>query len=116
LKSPENSESITKVSKTGGVMDKVSEEVVVYSEEALLLSGDDDSKGLYEEFKNQVLTLDDKIEVAPRKHYIAFRMRGSNFLDVLIQKKKLKFYLNLKKGELNDPYKLGKDCSEKGRL
>lgn len=116
LKSPENSESITKVSKSGGVMDKVSEEVVVYSEEVLLASGDDDSKGLYEEFKSQILSLDDKIELAPRKHYVAFRMGGSNFIDVLIQKKKLKFYLNLKKWELNDPYGLGKDCSEKGRL
>lgn len=36
LKSPENSESIMKISKAGGVMEKVTKEVVVYSEEALL--------------------------------------------------------------------------------
>lgn len=115
LKSPENSESITKVSKSGGVMDKVSEEVTVYSEETFVSSGDDEAKALYEEFKNQILNLDSKIEIVPRKLYIAFRLGGSNFVDVLFQKRKLKFYLNLKKGELKDPYGLGKDCSNIGR-
>lgn len=116
LESPENSESIAKVSKSGWVIEKVSKEVTVYSEEALFTLGGEDIRNLYEEFKNQVLSLDDKIEVIPWKHYIAFRMGGSNFLDVLIQKKELKFYLNVEKWKLNDPYGLGKDCSEKGHL
>jgi predicted transport protein len=113
LKSPETSESINKISKSNEIVDKVTEEVKVYTEEDHLKSADEEILSLYEEFKNQILSLDDKIEVIPKKKYIAFKA-SSNFIDVLPQKGKIKFWLNIPKGELNDPYNVSRDVSEIG--
>lgn len=68
---------------------------------------------LYDDFKNQILSLGDKIEVVPKKKYIAFKA-SSNFIDVLPQKSKIKFWLNIPKGELNDHYNISRDVSEVG--
>lgn len=113
LKSPDTSESINKISKSSEIVEKVTEEVKVYTENDHLKSANEEILSLYEEFKNQILSLDDKIEVIPKKKYIAFKA-SSNFIDVLPQKEKIKFWLNIPKGELNDPYKLGRDVSEIG--
>ncbi len=110
LKSPETSESINKISKSSEIVDKVTEEVKVYTEEDHLKSADEEILSLYEEFKNQILSLDDKIEVVPKKKYIAFKA-SSNFIDVLPQKGKIKFWLNIPKGELKDPYNISRDVS-----
>jgi len=109
LKSPETSESINKIS----IVDKVTEEVKVYTEEDHLKSADKEILSLYENFKNQILSLDDRIEVVPKKKYVAFKAL-SNFIDVLPQKGKIKFWLNIPKGELNDPYNISRDVSEIG--
>jgi len=69
---------------------------------------------LYEEFKNQILNLDDKIEVMPKKKYIAFKA-STNFIDIIPQKKSIKFTLNVCQGELNNPYNLGRDVSNIGK-
>lgn len=111
LKSPETSESINKISKSSEIVDKVTEEVKVYTEEDHLKSVSEEIVSLYEEFKNQILSLDDKIEVIPKKKYIAFKA-SSNFIDVLPQKGKIKFWLNIPKGELNDPYNICRDVSK----
>ncbi len=113
LKSPDTSESINKISKSSEIVEKVTEEVKVYTENDHLKSANEEILSLYEEFKNQILSLDDKIEVIPKKKYIAFKA-SSNFIDVLPQKEKIKFWLNIPNGELNDPYKLGRDVSEIG--
>lgn len=113
LKSPEISESINKISKSKGIVDKVTKEVKVYTEDDHLKSCEKETLSLYEEFKNQILNFDEKIEVIPKKKYIAFKA-SSNFIDVLPQKNKIKFWLNMPKGNLKDPYKLGRDVSEIG--
>jgi len=113
LKSPETSESINKISKSNEIVDRVTEEIRVYTEEDHLKTVSQEVAYLYEEFKNQILSLDDKIEVVPKKKYIAFKAL-SNFIDILPQKNKIKFWINIKKGELSNPYKLGEDCSNKG--
>ena len=113
LKSPETSESINKISKSSEIVDKVTEEVKVYTEEDHLKSADKEILSLYENFKNQILSLDDRIEVVPKKKYVAFKAL-SNFIDVLPQKGKIKFWLNIPKGELNDPYNISRDVSEIG--
>jgi len=113
LKSPETSESINKISKSSGVVNRVTEEVKVYTEEDHLKSANEGISSLYEEFKDQILNLDDKIEIIPKKKYIAFKA-SSNFIDILPQKEKIKFWLNMSKGKLNDPYNLSRDVSEIG--
>jgi predicted transport protein len=113
LKSPETSESIRKISKKSDIVEKVSEEVKVYTEEDFLIVCSEDIKNLYAELKNKILSVDNSIEIIPKKKYIAFKSER-NFIDVLPQKNKIKAWLNLSKGKLNDPNKIVRDVSEIG--
>lgn len=49
------------------------------------------------------------------KHYISF-VRDRNVVDVKIQQKSIKIWINLNIGELNDPKGLSKDVSKIGHL
>jgi len=69
---------------------------------------------LYNDFKTEILKLDNKIEVLPLKDYIAFKKNKKNLVDINIQTKQLKMWINLKKGVLNDPHNLTNDVAEKG--
>jgi len=113
LESPETSESIKKISKKSEIVDKVSKEVKVYGEEDFLDRCSEDIKNLYSELKNQIIALDESIESIPKKKYIAFKSQR-NFVDILPQKNKIKFWLNLNKGQLNDPKAIARDVSKVG--
>lgn len=90
----------------------VNKEVVVYTEEDHLAKVSENIKRLYEELKNRILELDD-IDVEAKKLYIAFK--GSrNIIDVEFNKNKIKIYINMKKGTLNDPLNITKDISNIG--
>lgn len=69
---------------------------------------------LYKDYKAEILKLDNKIEVKPLKDYIAFKKNKKNIVDINIQTKQLKMWINLKKGVLNDPHNLTNDVSGKG--
>ncbi|MBU0460089.1 MAG: hypothetical protein KJ771_04740 [Nanoarchaeota archaeon] len=113
LKSPETSESIKKISKKSDVVGKVSEEVKVYTEEDFLVKSSEEIKNVYLELKNQILTIDENIEVIPKKKYIAFKSQR-NFIDILPQKNQIKFWLNLNKGQLDDSKEVARDISNIG--
>ncbi|MGC8979076.1 DUF5655 domain-containing protein [Caldisericum sp.] len=104
------SESIKTISKNNKTVGAVSKEIKVYTENEHLKNIPDEIKELYEKFKSSVLSIDNDVKVKPTKQYIAF-ISKSNFTDVEIHKKELKVYLNLKKGELNDPKGLASDVS-----
>ena len=90
----------------------VNKEVVVFTEEDHLAKVSENIKRLYEELKNRILELDD-IDVEAKKLYIAFK--GSrNIIDVEFNKNKIKIYINMKKGTLNDPLNITKDISSIG--
>ena len=90
----------------------VNKEVVVYTEEDHLAKVSENIKRLYEELKNRILELDD-IDVDVKKLYIAFK-GSKNITDIELQKNKLKIYINMKKGTLNDPLNITEDISKKG--
>jgi predicted transport protein len=113
LKSPEMSESITKVSPRSEIVQKVSREIKVYTEEDHLSGLPNETIELYQSLKDRVLALGENIEVRPRKLYIGF-VAGTNFVDVHPQKSQLKLWINLSKGELDDPKKMARDVSEVG--
>ena len=113
LKSHETSESIKKISKKSDVVEKVSEEVKVYTEEGFLASSSEEIKDLYQELKNQILSIDDNIEIVPKKKYIAFKSQR-NFVDIRPQKNQIKIWLNLTKGQLNDTSGIMRDVSNVG--
>jgi predicted transport protein len=110
LKSPESSESINKITKNDTMAKKVSEEIKVYTENDHLANCSEEVKSLYDELKTKILSFSDEIEIVPKKKYVAFKMHR-NFVDVLPQKNKIKLWLNLSKGSLNDPYNRARDVS-----
>ena len=90
----------------------VNKEIIVYTEEDHLSKVSDDIRNIYEKLKNRILELDD-IDLEAKKLYIAFK--GSrNIPDIEFHKNKLKVYINMKKGSLNDPLKIAKDISNTG--
>ena len=113
LKSPETSESITTVSPKSEIVQKVSKEIRVYTEEDHLSDLPNETVEMYQALKEKVLALGDNIEVRPRKKYIGF-VAATNFVDIHLQKFQLKLWINLTKGELDDPKKVARDVAEVG--
>ncbi len=101
LKSPETSEDMTHLLKGSQIVEDVSKEVKVYTEQDHLQDANDDIKELYDKLKERVLELDSNIAIKPRQWYIGF-VKDTNFLDVHIQKNRIKLWLNLTTGELQD--------------
>lgn len=112
IKTAGSNESIKTISKQDETIQKVSKEIKVYTEQEHLNRADDETRELYEKLRNAILALDN-IEIKPTKLYVAF-VGNSNITDVRIQQNGLKLWLNLKKGELDDPKNLAKDVSNIG--
>ena len=68
---------------------------------------------LHQALKERVIALGDSIEIRPRKLYIGF-VAGTNFVDVHPQRNQLKLWINLPKGELDDPKGMARDVSDVG--
>lgn len=107
-------ESIKTISTRDETIEKVSKEIKVYTESDHLDKTTDEIKELYEKLKSVVLNFDG-IELKPRKHYVAF-VSASNVMDIQIQKNALKIWLNVIRGELDDPKKITRDVSSVGHL
>jgi len=112
VKSPESSESITTVSSTSETVKKVSKEIKVYSENDLLVKSTEEIRSLYEDLKNRIMALGE-VEMVPVKHYIGFK-NNTNFVDVTPQKNALWIWMNVQKGELDDPKGMARDVSDIG--
>ena len=106
-------ESIKIISKKSKIAERVNKEIKVYTEEEHLARAPKGIKELYGKFKTAVLSLGSEIKIKPTKWYIAF-VSKTNFTDVEIRRKKLKIYLNLRKGELEDPRNIARDVSTIG--
>lgn len=94
-------------------IEKVAKEVKVYDEEFHLKIYPPETRELYESYKNAILNLSPDIEVESKKLYIAFKKRR-NIVDIVTLKTGLRLFLNIKKGELDDPRNLMNDASVKG--
>ena len=104
-------ESIKVIAKEGNTARPIApEEVRTYTEEDHLARASESTKELYERLKERILQLGE-VQVKATRHYIAFVASGY-FADVLVRSKGLKVYLNMKKGELNDPNRLTRDKSK----
>ena len=113
IKKTKSAESIKPLTKQNSIIKSVTDEIKVYNEEDHLSSSSEEIIELYENFKNAILNLTDDIEIDPKKLYIAFK-KNKNIADIVILKKGIKIFINLKKGQLDDPKDLMKDVSEKG--
>lgn len=90
------------------------DEIVAPSEESWLEGSSEEVQDLYQQIKTAVLAWDSNIEIKPTGAYIGFRLNQHNVTDILPQKKQLKVWINLAKGELNDPEKIFRDVSHIG--
>ncbi len=105
-------ESIKTISKSDNTIDNVAKEIKVYTEQEHLDNASEEIKELYEKLKNGILNLDN-LEVKPKKKYIAF-VSGRNVIDIHPQRKALKMWINMNKGELDDTKNLTRDVSTTG--
>jgi predicted transport protein len=105
-------ESIKTISRTDKTISNVAKEIKVYSEQEHLENVSEEIKELYEKFKSAIQNLDN-LEIKPKKKYIAF-VAGRNVIEILPQKKTLKMWINLNKGELDDPKGITRDVSTTG--
>lgn len=106
-------ESIKPITQQTQSLKKITAEIKVYTEQDHIENGSDITEELYEKYKAAILNLTDGIELKPQKYYIAFKKR-KNITDIVIQKRSLKIYINLKTGQLDDPKKLAEDVSNIG--
>ncbi len=114
IKKSKSAPSIKQIQKSDdSEISKVTKEIKAYTEEEHLAGKSDDIIELYESYKQAILNLSSDMEVEPKKMYIAFKKR-KNIVDIRIQQKNLIFWLNLKKGSLDDPKNIAQDCSIKG--
>lgn len=113
IKKTKSAESIKPLTQQNTVIKSVTDEIKVYTEEDHLTGYPEEMVELYETYKNAILNLTDDIEIVPKKLYIAFK-KNKNIADIIIMKKGIKMFINLKKGQLDDPKNLMKDVSETG--
>ena len=115
IKKAQSAPSIKQVqpNATNSEISKVVNEIKIYTEEEHLENKSEEIVELYESFKEAILNLTSDIEVIARKQHIAFK-KGRNITDITIQKKGLKMWINLHKGELDDAKQLARDVSTTG--
>ncbi|WRB81861.1 DUF262 and DUF1524 domain-containing protein [Helicobacter pylori] len=70
------------------------------------------SKELFDILRKEIKALDERITESFMKAYIAYKFK-TNFVDIVVQTKDLKLYLNMKFHELQDEKNLAKDRTNK---
>ena len=79
-----------------------------YTLEGHLAQADSKTQELFKVLKEQILALDQNILEEPKKLYVAYKMTR-NFVDIVFKKNKLKLFVNIKSGELDDPQNMARD-------
>lgn len=100
---------------SNSTLSKITKELKPYTEEELLKGKPEEIKELYEEFRSGILNLNNDITVSAQKHYIAFKLKG-NIVDIEVQNKALKIWLNMPFGKLNDAKKLARNVNTIGHF
>ncbi len=107
-------ESIKTVSRNNEIVETVSKEVKVFTEQDHLQKVDFETRELYEQVKERLIGLDDNVTTQPKKQTIGYKIDNNIFCDVVLQGKGLKIYVNLKSGDLQDQKQIARDVSNVG--
>src|SRR5690606_21223023 len=107
-------ESIKTISRNDKTVESVSKEVKVYTEQDHVQKVDFETRELYEQVKERLISLDDNVTIQPKKQTIGFKVDNNIFCDVVLQGKGLKIYINLKSGDLLDQKQIARDVSNVG--
>ena len=108
-------ESIKTISRNDETVEAVSKEVKVFTEQDHLQKVDFETRELYEQVKERLISLDDNVTTQPKKQTIGFKVDNNIFCDIVLQGKGLKIYVNLKSGDLQDQKQIARDVSNVGR-
>ncbi|AZL52062.1 DUF262 domain-containing protein [Helicobacter pylori] len=73
------------------------------------------SRELFDILRKEIKALDERITEKFNQEYISY-MFDKNFVDIVVQDKGLKLYLNMKFNELQDEKNLARDMTNKGHL
>ncbi len=114
IKSSKTTESIKTISSNDENIDTVTKEVKTYTEEEHLEGKPEKILELYDTLKNEVLNLGD-VTLKSNKQNIVFVGNKRNIIDIVIQKAKIKIYINLKYTEIEDYKKVVRDVSSVGK-
>lgn len=93
---------------TNGDMVKRDKFQETYTLEGHLAQSGEMTQELFKTLKEAILSLDQNIIEDPKKFYVAYKTTR-NFVDVVFKKNKLKLFLNVKSGELDDPQSVARD-------
>ncbi|MFZ5392284.1 MAG: DUF5655 domain-containing protein [Patescibacteria group bacterium] len=107
LKPISSTESIKTISKSKNV-ETVSKEIKIYTVEDHFKPGWEKSRELFDDLREKILGLDDRIEEKFNKPYIGYQVGRKNIVAVIAQKQKLIFELNrtdIRNKEVKDPEK-----------
>lgn len=95
-------------------LSEITKEIKTYNEEDFFIGKTEELIELYNDFKQAILNLSPEIGIIPKKVYIAFKKDRKNIADIQILNEGLKIFINMKRGDLEDPKKLTKDISKVG--
>jgi predicted transport protein len=112
IKSSKSTESIQTISSSDTIIQTVTKEVKIYTENEHLDGKPIEIIELYEALKNEILNVGD-VTIKPNKQYIAF-VGKRNIVDFVLQKGKIKVYINMKYSEIDDPKKIVRDVTNLG--
>ena len=66
---------------------------------------------IFNVLREKIISLDKNIIEEPKAKYIAYKL-STNFVDVVMMANSLKIFLNVKSGQLNDPYNFARDLTK----
>jgi len=87
---------------------------LIYTEEEKLAIANEQIREIYFRVKEAILNISNELDIKYTKYYIAFVLNNTNIADIHIQNKALKIWINLKKGQLDDPRNMLRDVSQIG--
>ena len=71
---------------------------------------------LYKKIKQKLLYLSNNVNMKIQQEYIGYQVKNKTFVDIIIQKDKLKIFFNVKKGSLMDKENKTLNMADKGHL
>jgi len=113
LKHSSSAASIKPITQKNEKLKQVASEIKVYTEDDHHAYASEETWELYEKFRDAILQLADGIEVKPQKFYVALK-KDRNVSCLELGKKKMKIFIGMKAGKLDDAKGLAKDVQNIG--
>lgn len=115
IKPAKTSDSINKYVKDTNIQ-KVLKEVKVYSKEDIIKLAWNETRELFDNLEEQIVSINQSIKVNVTKLYTAYKLQKNgqwyNFTELIPQASGIVVHLDIPKGQLDDPKNLVIDCSD----